>query len=328
MNHPLLQKVERIRRRARLLAVLRAGSTVVVCVIGVGLVVGIVDYLARVEDSGTRWLFTLSWLAAIGASVWFFLRPVLQSKWSDQTIAQWIERRFPSLANRLSSSLAFLQAGESLGSKPLMRSVINQTTTEVSDLDLDSALDYRPTFNRVGSAVGLLAVCAILFATNAAMCGKAVTRLLLPFQASPWPRINHLAFVDPPEKVARGGELRLAVVDEGDKLPSHVDLEVWYDGDAKSEVDVIPMQRVAVNKAGRAGESEKPTLSQMVFERNNVRRSFRYRATGGDDRSMQWRELQVVEAPQITSGKIRLAPPNTRVGSRAKSTKRLAVCVF
>ena len=296
-----------------MLTLLRAVATVLCCVLAAGLIIAFGDFLLRIEDAGTRWLFTLGWLAAITGAVWYFLVPVFRSKWSDKTVALWIERRFPSLANRLSSSLEFLQTGESLGSKPLMRSVINRTTTDVENLDLSQALDYRSTFNRIICAVGLALVCAILFATNTAASGKALTRLLFPFQNNPWPRVHHLVFVDPPTKVARGGDLRLALIDESAELPAHVDLEMRYEGQAKSELDVIPMQRVAADLNGSSSDAlgnDHGSVEQMVFERNNVSRSFQYRAVGGDDQSMAWRTLEVVEAPQITAGQIRLAPPD------------------
>lgn len=44
--------------------------------------------------------------------------------------------------------------------------------------------------------------------------------------------------------------------------------------------------------------------------RENVLRPFAYRIEGGDDRSMPWRDVQVVEPPAIASIFVRLIPPS------------------
>ena len=185
-----------------------------------------------------------------------------------------------------------------------MRNVINRTSTDVTNLNVRDAVDPRPTFKWVMFAIGALALCGILFSTNSLTASKALSRLLLPFRAEPWPRLNHLAFVDAPKKVARGSDLRLALIDEASNLPQHVDLQVWYDGESKSELDTIPMRQESVEDNATGSLS-----TQMTFERTNVSRSFRYRAVGGDDQTMTWQKLEVVDAPRVVAGEIKLLPP-------------------
>ena len=47
----------------------------------------------------------------------------------------------------------------------------------------------------------------------------------------------------------------------------------------------------------------------MVARRENVRESFAFRAEGGDDHTMRWLDVEVVEPPQLESLSITVHPP-------------------
>jgi len=47
----------------------------------------------------------------------------------------------------------------------------------------------------------------------------------------------------------------------------------------------------------------------LVARRDNVRQSFEFRAEGGDDHSMPWTKVEVVEPPQLSSLTIVTHPP-------------------
>ncbi len=47
----------------------------------------------------------------------------------------------------------------------------------------------------------------------------------------------------------------------------------------------------------------------MVARKESVTRPFSYRAEGGDDQSMEWIRLEVVEPPRLESLKLALHPP-------------------
>jgi hypothetical protein len=84
----------------------------------------------------------------------------------------------------------------------------------------------------------------------------------------------------------------------------------------------------------------------MVAQRESVMRPFSFRVEGGDDRSMDWQPVEVVDPPAIKSLKIKLIPPaytrqapryserdiraivGTRVEMSAVATKRLASAVL
>ena len=113
--HPLEQQVCSVARRARLVravgGVVKAGS----CIVAAVFLIALFDVVLRVEDRGLRLIESAAALLAIGASIYFLLLPALRKSASNLATAQRIEKRFPELAGRLSSSLAFLRQNEEDG---------------------------------------------------------------------------------------------------------------------------------------------------------------------------------------------------------------------
>lgn len=296
MPHPLLQQLDSIRQRARRLVLLRAGAQVLaaVCLTTVGLAA--IDCLLRIEDRGTRTLLTILWLLASGAAVWFWLLPVLRMQWNLESVARMVERQFPVLQDRLSSAIAFLhQCDDEMpyGSQVLMRNVIAETTSDAAALNLGKVLDDRPTRRSFAALACAIMVGAVALFANPVLGPLAARRLLLPWQDAPWPRMHHLRFVQAPTRIARGSDLLLVVDDASGRPPQRVELQLM---DREN-------RRIAESQSmARRGD-------QFILERKNITRTFRYRACGGDDTTMPWREMQVVEPPTILSGRTKLVPP-------------------
>lgn len=183
MSHPITDCIQTLRHAARRLSVTRALVQWSAITLGVGFLLASLDGLFRLEDVGTRVLWTLLWLAAIAWGVWRFLAPAWRARWSDQSIAKMIERRFPVLGEKLSSSVAFLNVSEAdatLSSQPLMRNVISETTTSISNLKLHEAIDVRPTLKASGWLLGILALCGCVWLAVPTASSKAVSRLIMP----------------------------------------------------------------------------------------------------------------------------------------------------
>ena len=77
-------------------------------------------------------------------------------------------------------------------------------------------------------------------------------------------------------------------------MPQSVQIQIWFDGDDTRQIQTKDMKFLQ---------------DRMVYRLDNVRRPFRYRAVGGDDDTMPWRTLELVEPPQVTALQIRLHPP-------------------
>ena len=48
---------------------------------------------------------------------------------------------------------------------------------------------------------------------------------------------------------------------------------------------------------------------RMAARRENVLRSFEFRVEGGDDRSLGWQQVEVLEPPSVAALEIKLIPP-------------------
>ncbi len=296
MTHPLVERIEKVKRSARCLALLRATGCVLAAIVFCAILLATIDFLFRVEDIGTRTLLTLIWVSFSGAAIWYWLRPVWQMPFSNTLVAQMLEGRFPDLRDRLSSSLAFLKQSEEetpFGSKPLMRNLIAETTADIEELPVEQALDSGPVWQAVGWSAAAVGLCAILVLANPIIGPLAMKRLMLPWLDASWPRMHQLSFVEAPERVARGSDVRFVVEDATGRPPTRVELEIGFDSNRR--IESLPMSRVG---------------NQLVLTRKNVTRAMRYRAVGGDDTAMKWKTVEVVDPPTIVSGTIKFEPPS------------------
>jgi hypothetical protein len=298
MAHEIESRIADVRRRARRLLLLYALSWIVAAVVAAILVLGLADYWIRFRDPGIRILSLLAVMAAGGWAAFRYLRPLLTRRLDDVAIAQRIERHFPVLHDRLSSSVEFLKTSPSdreVGSPALRELVIAQTAAAVKDLNLANVLERRPTQRALAGAVTviLLAATAVLLDPGAARL--ALARLVNPLATVDWPRQSELIFRHSPDRIAKGQTFEVELVDGHDRpLPDDVRIHYRYEtgGDEIEEIEAMH-----------------PLAGVMVARKENVTRPFSYRAEGGDDDTMAWRKLDVVEAPRIDSLQATLYPP-------------------
>src|SRR6185295_10417147 len=298
MAHPLEKKVADLGRQVRRMIALFGICRVVAFVVGAVLVLGLTDYLIHFEDRGIRAMASLAVMAAIVWSAYRYLFQPLAHRSRELQIAQRIERRFPALKDKLSSSVEFLKQTEAdpqAGSAALRRAVIVETASQVERLNLDDVLDRRPVRRAVwvGGAVCLLLVAGAML--DPASARLALVRLLVPFGNDVWPQFNNLAFVNPPELIALGKPFEVELVDRNDRLPDEVRIQFRYEGDGQNVEETFESMHLLNGK--------------MTARKDSVTRPFKFRAEGGDDRSMPWLSLEVVEPPRIESLKITLHPP-------------------
>jgi len=282
----------------RLVAVYGAGWTIAV-VLSLVMVLGLIDYRLRLQDRGLRVICLLVVLAVVGWSCYRFLYLPLFVRLRDVDLALKLQRRFPGMEDRLVSSVEFLQQSEddpTTGSAALRRAVIAQTTARTERIDFSEVINARPTLCAAMASGAICLVAAILLVLDPVSSQIAVARLANPFGSTAWPRNNHLRLVERVERVGRGQAFEVEVEDTyGAKLPP--DGRVHYrfenpDGSVAAEMDLM-----------------QPAGSRLAARRDNVVRPFSYRITGGDDRTMPWIAVRVVEPPAIESLLIRLIPP-------------------
>lgn len=276
---------------------LYAASALAATLVGGILAWGLIDAIVHVSEAGVRAIASALILTATGIVAWRFAWPAWRERISDLATAQRIEARFPVLGDRLSSSLAFLAQDEAepfAGSMSLRRAVVADTMGRADGLDFRQAVNAKPTLRIVGLAALVLLIAGALALANPQAARLVLTRTFLPWTSATWPRRHQLQFEHAPQRLATGADFEAVVVDAGGTLPERVTIVYEFDGDRPDQQQRREMKLLD---------------GKMVHRLEGVTRSFRYRALGGDDDTMSWSELHVVEPPHITSLEARIVPP-------------------
>ncbi|HEX4132237.1 MAG TPA: hypothetical protein VHZ24_19560, partial [Pirellulales bacterium] len=285
--HPLTRKLAALRRRAYLLLLGHALAWTVAIVLAVGMVLGLLDWIIHFQDRGLRIIASGVVLATLLIFSWRLIWRALRTRFSDLDLALRIERRFPKFRDQLASTVQFLRQrddGPEAGSAAMRREVIHQAMVDIEHVDLDETIDLRPVLRGAIAMSIVLAVVAVLGVAAPGSLRTAGLRLLAPLGDTAWPKANHLAFVDPVHRLASGERFEVALADaEGAKLPNEVRIHYRFETSGDE-----PQERVELMRPGRG------TLIAAI---ESVARPFQYRAEGGDDDSMPWQTLAVVEPP-------------------------------
>ncbi|MBN2290902.1 MAG: hypothetical protein JXM70_00670, partial [Pirellulales bacterium] len=276
---------------------------VIAAVLGIA-VLGTIDYWIRFQDPGMRMICTLAFLGIVGWSCYRFLYlRFFSSKWRGRLapvrLAQSVEGTFPELGDSLASSVEFLHQAEDdlkAGSPALRRAVIAETTAKTQDLNFNESLDHRPTFRVLFATVAICLMAGTFALLDPLWVQVVVARLGYPFGNVMWPQQTHLELVERVERVAFDGLFEIEAVDAFEaELPT--DAKIFYRfKESDGSVEELSEQMRHMGKT-------------LLARRDNITREFSYRIEGGDDRSMQWIDVEVVEPPLISSLSVRLVPP-------------------
>jgi hypothetical protein len=295
--HSLTSIIADLRRRLVWHRRATAACRTLAVVVAAAAVLGAADYLIRFNDRGLRLMMTgaLTAVAAWAIHRWW-IQP-RRHRLAPLSVTRRIESKFPQLRDRLASAIEFLGQSEddpTAGSAALRRAVVADAELAVGDLPLETIIDRRPL--RQAAIWAALAAAAVVLAliVDAGAVRTAAARLVAPFGATDWPRTNHLEFRDPPARLAIGRAFDVELVDRSGMLPDDVRIDFRITRDGRREVESAWMTRV--------GEV-------MVARRDGLRSSFSFRAEGGDDHSMRWLEVEVIEPPQLDSLTIVAHPP-------------------
>jgi hypothetical protein len=298
MAHSLEQRIGRVRFQARrLLALYAVGWTFTVVAVAV-LLVGLADYLLRFHDPGIRLMCSLSVLLAFVWAAYRFGVAGWGSPLGDVEIAKRIERRFPSLADRLASTLEFLKQSEidpQAGSAALRRAVIVETASDTESLDFSEIFERGPT-RRALAAAGVAGLVLLAIALTSPESARiALARLAQPLGGETWPKFYNLEFRQAPTRLAAGKTFEVELIDDArHRVPSDARIHYRYETGGGDEFESEAMSRLN---------------GVMVARKEGVTRPFWYRAEGGDDSSMPWIRLEVVEPPRLDGLEVTLFPP-------------------
>ena len=304
--HPLEAKIRSIRRRVQCWLLVEGAARLAAWVVGGAVVLGAADYGFRFQDLGLRVLACGGFFTLVG---WAGYQFVVEAGWrnfSELALALRLERCFPALADRLASSVAFLQQTQqdpTEGSSALRALTIEQAAQQAASIDFREALDVRPVVRSVLVASAILAAAAALVWSAPDSAQIAFIRLAAPFSDTSWPQRTHLILLDRVERIARGNPLELFVEEKNGNLPD--DLRIHY----RLEMpEGIQEQTEAVPRITQRTETGQWKELGHV-RREGLFRPFWYRVTGGDDTAMDWIRVEILEPPSLLHCQVRLIPP-------------------
>ena len=303
-----------LRGRVRMLTWVSGLSWLVLVLFGGLLVTGMLDWLIHFDDPGLRLVIGLTLLTAASAICWRRLILPLIQPMTMSFLAQRIEGRFPGLHGRVLSAVEFLQhkIDPRQGSAELQRSVIKDA---LRDLDKISSADIveSKSVKRITIAGAILsAMIATVVILHPVEAATSVKRLMFPFANCPWPRQYQLKLVkadltpvvlapDQPILIARGDTLELYVVDDRGRIPERVWFEYRIGADTATQRE--PLRQTSLrDERGRS-------LEAAVISWVATRGPLQFRATGGDDDTMSFLTVNVVQPPVLQSLRVTVTPP-------------------
>ena len=295
-QHPLEQKIDRLIRRVRRANAVRAAALAgAVATISLG-AAGAIDLLVRSPERESQATLAVVFVGMLAAGLRWLWKPILQARYDRVLIARRVEQAFPELRGVLASAVEFAGAEDDrlAGSARLRAAVIERATRLTEPLDFSVVIDFRPA-----RAAILALLVATVGAGLAVWCFPtaaqlSVQRILMPWREQPWPRRHRLELEQLPAKMATGQDLELTVVDTNGRAPQQVELRWRLQG-----------EQVEQRLLGEATADP----ARVRFRLERLARPLEVRAVGGDDDTMRWQPIDVVEPPRVESLEIRVVPP-------------------
>ena len=295
---PIADKLAVTSQRIRRIIFLRGLFTVLSIALITLLAVMVIDAATLLFSSGIRWLLSLSALAVISFSVfWYLVRP-LSRKLSLSEIARIIETRSENLQDeRISSTVEILTSQYKQGEEfsPVLLNQLVMDAEKDADVVLPQQLFTLQSAKRVIISLGVIAfVYLLLFVVWPAGSARLLVRAVAPFADVGGAMADRLDI--------QPGDLRMAV---GDPLTIEV-------GFAKANSRVVELR---TRWEGRPElvenmQSADPAGEQKLFSTGfpRVGENFEYRIRSGHALS-RFHKVEVFPRPEVTQVYLRIKPP-------------------
>lgn len=286
-----------LRRRYRVLdlghgaALLVAGLA---CLAALALLLDMTVHLPNVA----RWaLFGLLGLAAVG-SIAYIVGSVLIFPAGDRYLAVKVERRYPSLKNRLITSLQLSQRPEYRDGpeKEYLEALLYQTHQQVSQIDPTAVLPKRtarvPTYAALVGLV-LLGLLSMIWAQGA---WQSFRRVVVPWAAFEPPTLTKVMVEPQGAAVARGDAITLSAHTSGRPARS---ASLWFrlPGHKWTAIPMLP-----------AAVSEQEPVTDFVYQIGDVQQPLEYYVSAGDAQTAIHR-ISLLERPKIRRLGLRIHYP-------------------
>lgn len=281
--------------RARALALCCAWLLVFVCAVLVA------DVLLRPTEAGMRWLALIATSAFAVYQVQRWVRPAWRISPTRTDVANWLEAREAIYADNLQTAIELAELSKTnqladgrYGSPGFHQAALERWFQTHPIPAWGRYLDSSRGWSALAGLLLAIIVAAGLFAYRPQESRLALWRLVMPFTNSPWPRADSLELVDPPGIAALGSDLQIEVRDQRPPLPENVVLHVRQVDVSATAYQVIPTTQI-----GELAIGNLPSLTAAV----------EVRAAGGDDTSMRWHRIEVVEPPHVEQMQFQVMPP-------------------
>ena len=186
----LIDALQGIRRRVKLLGVVYGIGIAVAVAVGLLLGTILFDYLLNLP----AWPRLVLCVAALGGVGYVVARWILipaRSKLSLSDVAGRLERAFPQFDDRLRSTVNFAtgDAATATGSDVMKSRVMSEAAEMASRLDLGKAVVVKPVWHATCAAAAALLVTIILSLLVSPLYTRiALARLFSPFEGPAWPK--------------------------------------------------------------------------------------------------------------------------------------------
>ncbi|HET6250248.1 MAG TPA: DUF4175 family protein, partial [Tepidisphaeraceae bacterium] len=314
----LIDSLQSVRRRVRMLAI-TAGMGVTLAA-AIGLLVAIVgfDYLFGLEKL-PRLLLIVAAVGSLLYVLWHWLATPMMSKLDIGDVAGHLEHTFPQFDDRLRSTVDFSRS-EIPGSQVMQQRVVSEANSLAQQVNLHRVIRRRPVYF---SALGALASVAVLAAlvswgNHSGWLKIAADRLLL--RNDQWPKRVEISIDSQlPARVAVGQRIPVKIhLTKGDKESRKAVIYYRYD-------EGPWQQEIMTRKDGSY-----TALLDARLEQGRKNARLQVRVESGDD-SQPLRDIAVVPRLQIQRVEAQLTPPpyvQPRITSTVSLTERPAITAF
>ena len=317
MTAPFLAPLQRLRRRARRVLLVRGiGLVLSMSITGTTVAVGL-DWLFHLDDIRQRGLLLLGVLLVHVAATWRWLLVPLAAPLSDLALAARIEQRFPVLRDQLSSGLQFFrdQNAPTTGSATLRQGVINSAAEALQHVDIDTVIERRTADIPALLATGFIVVGLALAAGNPLDVNTGLSRLYA-LSADQWPRKVDLQFLDSSQapvawndrrgvRLPAGESIPLRVINTRGDLPDDSVIELRHAANRRGAARLLAVQ--SLDHSPRT-DSDATTMGSIILAPPDGFETLEFRARGGDDET-PWIPLAIIPPPLIESLQVTLHPP-------------------
>lgn len=270
------------------------------------------DYAFRWESTGVRVSVTVVVSVLVLANGWWFVWRPARVKMSDEQLALQLERHDSRVRGLLASAVQFEGEGfiEKLGSPELQQAVARDAQRVAEQVDIEPLVDLTRSRRWLLAALSVTILVAVVCLAHPAGARVALRRFAAPTAVTYWPQIDRLQLLSEdlsvfaesghPVSLAAGSSLRIYVRNKSRALPDDMTAEILLADESIIERPVRRVLRVT-------GDERQEILGELRLGR--LQDSFAIRVVGGDDYSMPWVPVIVIQPPRLEHLKVRVTPP-------------------